>query len=220
MFRKYEKTFRILVPQIDIHGKYFLSDQDTKRLFGGKLIITEKLDGANVGIVRHKDTYRLQKRGSLVDRSEHEQYNFFRDWAFRNEDKLMRLPKGTVAYGELMRCIHTIHYNRLPDWVCFFDIWSNQHNEYLPWDETVEIFKEVGLYTVPWINSCEGVNRGNIFNMIPKISLYGSGDAEGVVVKNYRQQLRGKVVQEKFVKEMEESDHWRQQPLRFNSLRG
>jgi hypothetical protein len=27
MFRKYEKTFRILVPEINVRGKFYLSDE-------------------------------------------------------------------------------------------------------------------------------------------------------------------------------------------------
>ena len=56
MFRKYEKTYRILVPQIDVKGKHYLSKKEVKKLLGGNVTIMEKLDGANVGIIRHKDT--------------------------------------------------------------------------------------------------------------------------------------------------------------------
>jgi len=35
MYRKYEKTYRILVPQISTKGKHYLSDSDTKKLLGG-----------------------------------------------------------------------------------------------------------------------------------------------------------------------------------------
>lgn len=217
MFRKYEKTYRIIVPQINIHGKYFLSDSDTKLLLGGKVTVSEKLDGANIGIVRHKDTFRLQKRGSLVGQSEHEQFNFFRDWSFRNTEKIMSLPKNIVLYGELLRCVHTIHYDRLPDWVCFYAVWHNQYNEYLPWDDVSGIVSEAGLHTVPYI--CEGhINKDELFDLIPQTSQYGSEKAEGIVVWNYRQQLRGKVVREEFVKNMEEDEHWSNKMMTFNEV--
>ncbi len=77
MFRKYEKTFRILVPTIEVPGKLVLSKNDAGALLSGNVIIEEKMDGANVGIIRHKNGFALQKRGSLVGPSEHEQFEFF-----------------------------------------------------------------------------------------------------------------------------------------------
>ena len=69
MFLKYPKIYRILVPQVNVKGKHFLSDKDTKRLLDGNVTLLEKLDGANVGIIKTKDGFKLQKRGSLVDTS-------------------------------------------------------------------------------------------------------------------------------------------------------
>ena len=122
MFRKYEKTYRILVPQMNTKGKHYLPDKEVKKLLNREVIITEKLDGANTGIIRHKDTFRLQKRGSLVDQSEHAQFNFFKAWSYENYDKLMKIPEGTVLYGELMFCKHTVFYNKLPSFFIAFVI--------------------------------------------------------------------------------------------------
>jgi len=106
MFRKWEKTYRILVPQVNIKGKHYLSKNEAKKLLGGNVVITEKLDGANVGIIRHKDTFKLQKRGSLVSDSEHYQFNFFKAWSYQNFDSIMQIPKNTILYGELMIKAH------------------------------------------------------------------------------------------------------------------
>jgi len=218
MFRKFEKTFRVVVPQIDIKGKWFLSDKETKLLLGGNVIILEKLDGANVGIIRHKDIFRLQKRGSLVDTSEHEQYNYFKAWSTQNYLKLMSLPKDLIMYGELMRCVHTIVYNKLPDWVCVFAVWSNKKREYLPWKEVVNITNQAGLSTVPFVAQ-DCFFKEQLYSLIPKVSEYGVEKAEGIVVWNYRQQLRGKIVLPEFVKRMDEEDHWTHGLIRINSLR-
>lgn len=217
MFRKYEKTFRVLVPQINVKGKFFLSDKETKLLLAGKITITEKIDGANTAIIRHKDIFKLQKRGSLIDIGEHEQFNFFRDWAYKRYDKIMQIPKNLIVYGELMRCVHTIYYDKLPDWFCVFNIYSKNHKEYLPFDEVIDLTNKIGFSRVPFI-ARNHFDKLDLFDLIPKISNYGSEVAEGIVITNERQQLRGKLVREEFVKDMEESDHWRNQPLRFNKL--
>jgi len=219
MFRKFEKTPRILVPQIDIKGKLFLSDKEAKLLLGNKVTILEKLDGANVGIIRHRDTFYLQKRGSLVSTSEHVQYNFFKGWSMQNYDKLMSLPKDHIVYGELMRCVHSIYYDKLPDWVCMFTIWSNKKKEYLPWSEVLNIVTNCGLCTVPVVD--EGYfNKIDLYNLIPKVSKYGTEKAEGIVLWNHRHQLRGKIVLPEFVKHLDEVDHWTHGPIRLNYVGG
>ena len=49
MFRKYEKTLRIPYP--GINNKRILSKAEVKELITGRVIVEEKIDGANVGII-------------------------------------------------------------------------------------------------------------------------------------------------------------------------
>jgi hypothetical protein len=41
---------------------------------------------------------------------------------------------------------------------------------------------------------------------------------EGLVVKNYRKQMRGKLVRPEFMKELEEEDHWLHKAMKRNQL--
>ena len=216
MFRKYEKTFRILVPQIPTKGKHYLSDADAKKLLNGHCIITEKMDGANTGIVRHKDTFRLQKRGSLVDIGEHYQFNFFKAWSQQNQDKLMQIPQDHVLYGELMICQHTVFYDMLPDWFMAFALYSNKVNEYCHRDELTELCDKIGLCYVPEICRGTGYHKDELFDLIPDPATYGHTPAEGLVVWNYKANMRGKVVRAQFQKAMDEDDHWDKGPIRKN----
>lgn len=219
MFRKYEKTFRIIVPQVHVKGKLYLSDRDLKTLLGGKCTVTEKLDGANIGIIRTPNEFRFQKRGSLVDTSEHEQFSFLKAWGYNNYEKLMKIPVGYIVYGEFLRCVHTVTYDKLPDWVCVFNVWDIKTQKYLNWDSIQSLCDSCGLATVPLIK-VDYINLMELFNMIPSTSYYGSEPAEGIVVTNYRQQIRGKLVREEFVKHLEEVEHWRYQQVKYNQLKG
>jgi len=219
VFRKYEKSFRILVPQINIKGKHFLSDADTKRLLSGNIIITEKIDGANTGIIKHKDTFRLQKRGSLIDVGEHLQFNFFKNWSQVNYDKLMQIPNGLIVYGELMVCRHTIFYDALPDYFIAFALYDKNRDKYLHRDDLIKLCETVGLSYVPEIGRYKGLRKDELFDLIPEQSAYGQEQAEGIVVWNYQAELRGKVVREKFVKDMEEDDHWQNKAVTKNLLK-
>lgn len=216
MFRKYEKTYRILVPQISTKGKHYLSDADTKKLLGGHVTLTEKMDGANVGIIRHKDHFRLQKRGSLVDVGEHYQFNFFKAWTQQNYDKLMQIPKDTILYGELMICQHTVHYDMLPDYFLAFAWYDRKNDSYYHFYDVEELCDKIGLHTVPHIASICGVDRDELFEHIPDPSVYGHEPAEGIVVWNYKRNLRGKVVVRKFQESMDKSGHWATKSIRKN----
>ena len=76
-YRKYDKIYRIDMPDYPIKGKYHLAKQKEKILFSGKTTILEKVDGANTGIYKINGKVYLQKKGSNVDYS-HPQYSFFR----------------------------------------------------------------------------------------------------------------------------------------------
>lgn len=218
MFRKYEKTYRILVPQISTKGKHYLSSNDTSKLLGGNVVITEKMDGANVGIIRHKDEFRLQKRGSLVDESEHAQFSFFKAWTYQNYDKLMQIPKDTILYGELMFAKHTVFYNKLPDYFLAFAWCDRKTGAYFHWDDVVKLCNKIGLHHAPHIFTGH-VKRDELFDKIPKISAYGDQPAEGIVVWNHKKDMRGKVVREEFQKAMNKSGHWIHKPVTKNLLR-
>lgn len=219
MFRQYEKTYRILVPQINVKGKHFLSSKETRLLLGGKVTVTEKIDGANSGVIRTKEWFRLQKKGSLVDASEHEQFNFFKAWSAENYEKLTLIPRNLRVYGELMRVQHTILYNQLPDWFLVFAIYDDKKQKYLDWHHVELLSNDWGLATVPLIAQDMYLSKMALFDMIPSPSNYGEGTAEGLVVWNYRQQMRGKLVRPEFMKRMEEHDHWTQQKMVFNELK-
>jgi len=217
MFYKYPKTFRILLPEIDIKGKHFLSKADVKKLLGGKVTILEKMDGANVGIIRTKNEFRLQKRGSLVGASTHNQFNYFKAWSYNNYDKLMAIPKNTILFGELCYAVHTITYDKLPDYFLAFAWLDRVSNTYYHWTDLVELCDKIGLSTVPHIYSGY-TNKMDLFNMMPDPSHYSTHKSEGLIVWNYRQNMRGKIVREEFQKSMDDEGHWRTKPITVNEL--
>ena len=219
MFVKYPKTKRILVPQVNIKGKQFLSDAETKLLLGGKVQVFEKIDGANTGVRRVGNYFKLQKRGSLVGQSEHFQFQYFFNWSNYNYDKIMGIPEDHILYGELMVCQHHIYYDQLPDWFIPFGLFDVKKSKFLSYEELKDLCDNIGLHTVPLL--FEGhITKMELFDLIPKVSHFSSNKkAEGIVVQNYKHQLIGKVVREEFVKELDEEDHWTNQPVRLNRIK-
>jgi len=217
MYRHYEKTFRIIVPQITTLGKHYLSDADTKKLLGGQVILTEKLDGANTGLIRHKDYFKLQKRGSLVDASEHAQFNFFKAWSQVNHDKIMAIPENTTLYCELMYARHTINYTKLPDFIIAFAWYDKKTDTYYHRDDMVALCDKIGISYAPEIARGH-FSKMDLFDLIPDPSCFGDEPAEGLVVWNYKNNMRGKIVREQFQKSMDNDGHWKHKAVVKNKL--
>lgn len=221
MFRKYEHTPRILVPDFpNVVGKRYWSPGEVNALLSGKVHISEKMDGANTGIIRTRDGIRMQKRGSLVDVSEHEQFNRFKKWTWEHYESLLKLPFGTILYGELMFCVHSIYYDKLPDWFLAFRAWDKKTNSVLPPDELNDLCKLVGVKRTPELYYGYADRNFLVRSFWPKItpSNYGSELGEGIVVWNPKKNIHGKVVRPEFMKRMQENDHWIHQEIRFNKV--
>lgn len=216
-FRKSNKIYRIELGGYKPKGKYHLARKTVEKLLKGTVDIFEKVDGGNTGIYKENGNVSLQRKRGVVDYS-HPQYSFFlNQWRWDNAQKIIDLPDNTVTYGELMRCKHTIYYNKLPDWFLVFDIYDLTHKQYIPWQDVKQICDSVGLKTVPHIATVKLKNVEELYKYIPIKSKYGD-KAEGIVVKNFNKQLMGKWVQPWFVKTVEESKHWQDAPIVLNEV--
>lgn len=217
MFRKFEKTLRIIVPQVQLQGKHYLSKSEVQKLLSGQVTILEKLDGANTAIIRHKNIFKLQKRGSLIETSEHVQFQRLKDWSAINYEKIMNIPKDTILYGEWMYAKHTVFYDKLPDYFIPFAWYDKKLNKYLNYKELKKRCDEIGLIVAPLLYQ-GAIDKMSLFDLIPNISNFGSEKAEGLVVWNYKQQMRGKVVRAEFQKAMDEDGHWMHKQITRNRL--
>lgn len=202
------------MPDYPIKGKYYLAKRVEEMLFDGEVVITEKLDGANAGIFRKDGETFPQKKGNKMDMS-HPQFTFFKNqWMYENMHKIEKLPDNIVVYGELLRCVHTVKYENLPDWFLVFDIYDLEQERYLSWSEITAICEKAGLHTVPLIY--EGKMKKKDLT-IPERSHFG-GFCEGVVVKNNKHQVRGKYVKPDFVKAVCDSKFWRDKKIELNKV--
>ncbi len=213
MFVKYPKTYHIF----PVTSKYNLDNATIGRLLAGEVIVEEKMDGSNTGIIRHRQGFHLQKRNSLVGPSVHEQFDFFYNWAnTQNYEKIMAVPEGTLIYGELLYAVHTIYYDKLPDYFLVFDV--RQNGRWLNYPERVSFCAVYGFQMVPFIAS-GSFSLDELRSMVPTKSAYGEA-AEGIVVKRYAKNgyFKGKIVNSSFIKTLEESDHWTAYECRRNKM--
>lgn len=99
-----------------------------------RIVIEEKLDGANSGIQFSPDGDVLTRsRGNFLQGGYREkQFDMFRSWAdWIADDLIDRIEDRRIVYGEWMFARHSIHYDRLPHYFHEFDILDRQTGQFL-----------------------------------------------------------------------------------------
>lgn len=208
-FVKFPKTKWLPLGKKPCGGEHCLNEKALEQLFSKEVRISEKLDGANVGISFIDDELRLQKRGGFIETREHPQYQAFRQWIYERYDKFSRLENDTVIFGEWLYAKHSIYYNRLPNYFFMFDVWKEGKFLTVPeWDELAD---RLDLYTVPFIFHGK-LSVGDIPDLIKK-SKYSDEFMEGIVVRN--EDLRGKYVRPDFICG---DEHWSKRKIIRNLI--
>lgn len=105
-----------------------------RELRGLRLVVEEKLDGANTGIsFSPAGELLLQSRGHyLVGGGRERQFNFIKTWAQAHADWLLqRLEDRYVMYGETMTKKHSVFYDALPHHFFEFDVLDRRTGRFL-----------------------------------------------------------------------------------------
>src|SRR3989338_1581866 len=129
-FYKYPKTLHLLGSEVvdddesvEISGLQFKKEEDQG--IEVKLIVQEKVDGANVGLhFRGEWEPLIQKRSGLIEESQGEkrQYEVFRQWVWEHAEELYEVVgKRYVLFGEWCWAEHSVSYNALPSYFIAFD---------------------------------------------------------------------------------------------------
>ena len=168
------------------------------------IVIEEKIDGGNFRFMIKDGNIIFGSRTQEISESYINAKNFLRCMKYIREKltgKDLKLLEGRVFFGE--NCVrHTMAYNweEMPPFLGF-DIYCLKNEKYLAEKKTFYI--ALGLPTVPLIKCCKASEAKKFREEdIPKTK-YPSPSAEdqlaeGVVFKNYKKQLFGKLVREKF----------------------
>jgi hypothetical protein len=115
-----------------------------------------------------------------------------------------------VIGGEYMRDTHSISYNKLPDWYVAWDIFDPAGSMFLGIDKQLQICEQYGIPHTPVL--FKGVTTLSAvlkqFIDTNRISSFGDEPAEGVVIKNFQNNTRGKIVRHEFIAGIELTGHW------------
>ncbi|KAJ3050638.1 hypothetical protein HK097_008376 [Rhizophlyctis rosea] len=186
-------------------------------LLPNTVTLEEKIDGANLGIALHPTdgTPVFRNRGKIITEASGTQWQGLGKWSegvggagVRN---ILQRIKGGVVFGEWMRAVHSVEYEKLPGWFVLFDIWEpledgattgvgNKRKRNAEGKNGVydggrfwsarrrdELVREVCGDAVPVV-SCVGREVGlrEVADVLPylgRVSAYGNQKVEGVYVR-------------------------------------
>lgn len=128
----------------------------------------------------------------------------------------------SILFYEFMKWRHTIPYTRLPAYKMYFDVWLIDEQRFADLIVKKATLTILGypMVRVIYHGKIEGYEE--LLKYLPKLlamkSKYGEERIEGIIVKNYRKQLMGKIVNPEFEKEIDEGEHWMKRVKEMNRI--
>ncbi|KFY40018.1 hypothetical protein V494_03711 [Pseudogymnoascus sp. VKM F-4513 (FW-928)] len=194
---------------------------------GCTVVVTEKVDGANMGFSLSSDRQLLvQNRSHFVGSSSHAQFKKLDSWIERHREELFKLlnrdkyfPQRYVLYGEWMHAVHSVSYNALPDRFLAFDMFDRGEGKFVNRQTLETLLSGTGIHITRVMEKRESVpTDSELRAMVEKQSAFAEGRVEGVVVKIEDKswvKWRGKVVRGDF---LAGNRHWSKNDMQENGI--
>lgn len=149
--RKYPRTPHIQGSKLQ-SGDEDLSQIPFSQIKGRRIVVEEKIDGANSGISFSSDgKLLLQSRGHYLQGGYRERhYNLLKTWATIHTSELYSvLGNRYIMYGEWMYAKHKIYYDTLPSYFIEFDIYDKHNDVFLDTSSRHNLIKDLNIPSVP-----------------------------------------------------------------------
>ena len=185
-----------------------------------KLVVEEKIDGANLGISFDSDgNIRAQNRGAYLELPGSGQWKKLSEWLTpKTETFFEHLLDRYILFGEWCYAKHTVFYNRLPDWFLGFDIYDRETGRFLSCSRRDELFRAIRICPVPTIR-CGYFTLSELSELLLQ-SMLGDHPAEGIYLRSdlggWLAQ-RAKLVYPAFIQSIEQ--HWSRKNIEPNRLK-
>jgi hypothetical protein len=185
------------------------------------LVVEEKVDGANLGFSLDPDgELRAQNRGSYLDlRQPSGQWKPLVRWLASRRHALQdALFADLIVFGEWCYAVHSVRYERLPDWFLVFDVYDRAEGEFWSVQRRNELAAALSLAVVPELGRGRFDQQG--LEALLDRSMLTQGPPEGLYARReqgHRLLQRAKLVRAEFVQNIEE--HWSKREIQANQLR-
>ena len=197
-----------------------LPADEAEMLLADELVVEEKIDGANLGFSTTADgALQAQNRGNYLQRGHaHGQFRPLWSWLAARESGLVdALWPDLMLFGEWCHAVHSVKYDRLPDWFLGFDVYDRDLGKFWDTARRDALLSELRLQAVPRL--AEGRFTLEALRRLLGPSRVGDSAMEGLVVRreaNGFTTARAKLVRAQFTQAI--GEHWSRGPLRRNEL--
>ena len=177
------------IPYLTVHAS--LSGDDLvldaaarQQWLGERVLVEEKLDGANVCLWLGADgSVQSAGRSGAGGRDRAQQFGRLRAWvAERSELLRPLLRQGRIVYGEWLYLRHTIAYNRLPDYFVGLDV-RQSNGDFLSSRERDAELGSAGLVAPPPLFAGRLETLDRLLNLLSG-SAFGADPPEGAVLRS------------------------------------
>ncbi|MDF7798465.1 RNA ligase family protein [Pontiellaceae bacterium B1224] len=202
-----------------VRGDKVMSKAEQDDFLLNKLIVEEKVDGANLGISFDSEGSLLcQNRGSYLSFPAVGQWKKLAQWLEPKLELLLEiLTDRYILFGEWCYAQHSVHYNHLPDWFLAFDIFDKHEEKFLSISHRNKLLERMEVTKVPQLAHGH-FSLSEIELMLAQSKI--SGDpAEGLYLRADNGQWlmkRAKLVRSSFIQSVEK--HWSRSSIKPNKL--
>lgn len=196
-----------------------MSIHDANKLLSNKVVVEEKLDGANLGISLALDgSVRAQNRGQYLNQPFTGQFSRLPSWLAQKDYEIKQyLTPDLIFFGEWCLAKHSLDYDNLPDWFLLFDVYDKSVNKFWSTDKRNKLASQINLTAVPRINyDVFDLDDLKLLASNSKSS-YRNGNLEGIVIRHEDNDWclsRAKIVRSDFTQNIE--THWRNKVIEYN----
>lgn len=206
---KYPRTYHLPASPGITHDDKIISHYDN--LMGKEVVITIKMDGENSSL--YPDGYTHARS---LDSTNHPSRNWLKAWWY---ERCYLLEPTLRICGENLYARHSISYEKLASYFYGFSVW--QRETILSWDETVKIFLELDIVSVPVL--FKGILTEEIINdQITKLTVGEFKDQEGFVIRRAdsfkKEDFDTYVAKWVRANHVTTNDHWMYQSIVTNKL--
>jgi len=206
MYVKYPKTYHLPWSESVARDDKILKDPTFLK---GNVVVTEKMDGENTTI------YRDYIHARSIDSKNHESRHWVKAFAASFQHNI---PEGWRICGENLYAKHSIHYNNLLSYFYGFAVFDNR-NMCLSWEDTVDIFNELGITAVPVLYKGNNVSEEFLKDLAGSID---TEHQEGYVVRNsdsfHFDDFKYNVAKYVRSNHVNTGDHWMYEQIHCNKL--
>lgn len=214
----------------DVHTDLgaFTSQHRVQGTSRSRVTITEKIDGANMGLSlsSSRDRIVVQNRSHYVNARTHEQFKKLDTWLARHDVDLRQIldrdpyfAERYILFGEWVYATHAISYCDLPDWFMAYDLYDRSRNSFVDRQGLEAVLDGTSIQMAPVLFDGDKIpTKEDLLTMIQRKSVFYDGRVEGVYVKIEEDgyvKLRGKVVRSDFIAG---NEHWSRGNIRENKL--